>query len=40
MSYSHFNMFEREKLEFLHSQDWSTRVIARELGRTGYIQAY
>lgn len=33
MSYSHFNMFERGKLELLHSQGWSTRVIARELGR-------
>ncbi|KJB84494.1 integrase [Paenibacillus sp. E194] len=33
MSYSHFSTTERAKLELLHAQGWSTRVIAQELGR-------
>ncbi|MFD3273606.1 transposase [Paenibacillus dendritiformis] len=33
MSYSHFSTSERTKLELLHAQGWSTRVIAQELGR-------
>lgn len=33
MSYSHLSTFERGKLEMLHNLGWSTRSIARELGR-------
>ncbi len=33
MSYTHLSIIERSKLEILHQQGKSTRVIAKELGR-------
>lgn len=33
MSYTHLSIIERSKLEILHQQDKSSRVIAKELGR-------